>query len=302
MKYGIIGTGAIGGFYGGKLARAGQEVHFLLHKDYEYVKQNGLQVDSSDGAFHLDGVNAYNDTTAMPPCDVVLVCLKSVNNNMLKTLLPPLLHERTLVVLIQNGIGVEEDVQRNFLDVQLAAGLAFICSAKTEPGRVNHQCYGSINLANYSCRDEALMEAVVAEFREAGIETGFVEYHEARWKKAVWNMPFNGMTVALHAQTDELLKNPSTRQLIRDQMMEVIGAAQHLGVKNVDEAFVEKMIRMTDEMTPYSPSMRLDYDFHRKMEIYYLYTRPIEIAREAGFRMPKLEMLEAELKFLEKNL
>lgn len=302
MRYGIIGTGAIGGYYGAKLAWAGQEVHFLLHKDYEYVKQNGLQVDSCDGSFHLNGVNAYNDTTAMPPCDVVLVCLKSINNGMLKTLLPPLLHQRTLVVLIQNGIGVEEDVQRDFPDVQLAAGLAFICSAKTEPGRVNHQCYGSINLANYSCRDEALMEAVVAEFREAGIETGFVEYHEARWKKAVWNMPFNGMTVALHAQTDELLKNPSTRQLIRDQMMEVVGAAQHLGVKNVDEAFVEKMIRMTDEMTPYSPSMRLDYDFHRKMEIYYLYTRPIEIAREAGFRMPKLEMLEAELKFLEKNL
>lgn len=302
MKYGIIGTGAIGGFYGGKLAKAGQEVHFLLHKDYEYVKQNGLQVDSCDGAFHLDGVNAYNDTTAMPPCDVVLVCLKSINNGMLKTLLPPLLHQRTLVVLIQNGIGVEEDVQRDFPGVQLAAGLAFICSAKTEPGRVNHQCYGSINLANYSCRDEALMAAVVAEFREAGIETGFVEYHEARWKKAVWNMPFNGMTVALHAQTDELLKHPETRQLIRDQMMEVVGASRALGVNGVDEAFVEKMIRMTDEMTPYSPSMRLDYDFHRPMEIHYLYTRPIEIAREAGYRMPKLEMLEAELKFLEKNL
>ena len=298
----IIGTGAIGGFYGGKLAKAGQEVHFLLHKDYEYVKQNGLQVDSCDGSFHLDGVNAYNDTTAMPPCDVVLVCLKSINNGMLKTLLPPLLHQRTLVVLIQNGIGVEEDVQRDFPGVQLAAGLAFICSAKTEPGRVNHQCYGSINLANYSCRDEALMAAVVAEFREAGIETGFVEYHEARWKKAVWNMPFNGMTVALHAQTDELLMHPETRQLIRDQMMEVVGASRALGVNGVDEAFVEKMIRMTDEMTPYSPSMRLDYDFHRPMEIHYLYTRPIEIAREAGYRMPKLEMLEAELKFLEKNL
>ena len=302
MKYGIIGTGAIGGFYGGKLAKEGQEVHFLLHKDYEYVKQNGLQVDSCDGSFHLDGVNAYNDTTAMPPCDVVLVCLKSINNGMLKTLLPPLLHQRTLVVLIQNGIGVEEDVQRDFPGVQLAAGLAFICSAKTEPGRVNHQCYGSINLANYSCCDEALMAAVVAEFREAGIETGFVEYHEARWKKAVWNMPFNGMTVALHAQTDELLKHPETRQLIRDQMMEVVGASRALGVNGVDEAFVEKMIRMTDEMTPYSPSMRLDYDFHRPMEIHYLYTRPIEIAREAGYRMPKLEMLEAELKFLEKNL
>lgn len=299
MRYGIIGTGAIGGYYGAKLAHAGRDVHFLLRSDYEYVKQHGLQIDSCNGSFHLKDVNAYQHTEDMPPCDVVLVCLKSVNNDKLQALLPPLLHAHTLVVLIQNGIGVEEDVQKMFPDVQLAAGLAFICSSKTEPGIVSHQCYGSINLANYSCRDEALMQAVVDEFREAGIETGFVEYHEARWKKAVWNMPFNGMTVALHTQTDLLLKNKSTRQLIHDQMMEVVSTAQHLGVKNVDASFVDKMIEMTDAMTPYSPSMRLDYDFHRRMEIYYLYTRPIEIAREAGCRMPKLEMLEAELRFLE---
>ena len=301
MRYGIIGSGAIGGYYGGKLARAGQDVHFLFRSDYEYVKENGLQVDSCNGSFHIKA-KAYCNTANMPQCDVVLVCLKSVNNGKLKELLPPLLHPQTLVVLIQNGIGVEQDVQQMFPDVQLAAGLAFICSAKMEQGRVNHQCYGSTNLANYSCRDEALMQKVVDEFREAGVETGFVEYQEARWKKAVWNMPFNGMTVALHTQTDLLLKHPDTRRLIREQMMEVVGAAQALGVNGVDEAFVEKMIEMTDAMTPYSPSMRLDYDFHRKMEIYYLYTRPIEIARKAGFRMPKLEMLEAELKFLEKNL
>ena len=299
MRYGVIGTGAIGGYYGAKLAYAGQEVHFLLRSDYEYVKQHGLQVDSCNVSFHLTDVNAYQHTADMPQCDVVLVCLKSVNNSILQSLLPPLLHSHTLVVLIQNGIGVEEDVQKMFPDVQLAAGLAFICSAKTKPGIVNHQCYGSINLANYSCHDVALMQTVVDEFRAANIETGLVEYHEARWKKAVWNMPFNGMTVALHTQTDQLLKNKATRQLIREQMMEVVNAAQHLGVKNLDEAFVDKMIETTDAMTPYSPSMRLDYDFHRKMEIYYLYTRPIEIAREAGFRMQKLEMLEAELRFLE---
>ena len=302
MKYGIIGTGAIGGYYGAKLAHAGQEVHFLLHRDYEYVRQHGLQVNSCDGSFHLDNVNVYQRAEDMPQCDVVLVGLKSVNNDKLQSLLPPLLHAHTLVVLIQNGIGVEEDVQQMFPDVQLAAGLAFICSAKTEPGLVSHQCYGSINLANYSCKDEALMQTVVDEFRQAGIETGLVEYHEARWKKAVWNMPFNGMTVALHTQTDQLLKNQSTRQLIREQMMEVVSAAQHLGVKNLDESFVDKMIETTDAMTPYSPSMRLDYDFLRPMEIYYLYTRPLEIAREAGCPMPKLEMLEAELRFLEADL
>ena len=84
-------------------------------------------------------------------------------------------------------------------------------------------------------------------------------------------------------------------------MMEVVTTAQHLGVKNIDESFVDKMIEMTDAMIPYSPSMRLDYDFHRPMEIYYIYSRPLEIAREAGCRMSKLEMLEAELRFLEED-
>jgi 2-dehydropantoate 2-reductase len=117
-------------------------------------------------------------------------------------------------------------------------------------------------------------------------------------EEGVWNMPFNGMTVALNTRTDLLLKNPSTRQLIRDLMMEVVEASRALGISGVDEAFAEKMIQMTDEMTPYSPSMKLDFDFHRPMEIHYLYTRPIEIARAAGYRMHKLEMLEAELRFL----
>ena len=299
MRYGIIGTGAIGGYYGGKLAHSGQEVHFLFHKDYEFVRENGLQVDSCDGSFHLDQVNAYASTTDMPKCDVILVGLKTINNHMLPKLLPPLLHENSVVVLVQNGIGVEADVQQMFPNTALIAGLAFICSAKTEPGRVNHQCYGSINLGNYSCKDESLFNAILNDFTNAGIQAGSVPYEEARWKKAVWNMPFNGMTVALNTQTDLLLKNPSTRQLIRDLMMEVIDAARHLGVTGLDETFADKMIETTDAMTPYSPSMKLDFDFHRPIEIHYIYTRPIEIARAAGFRMAKLEMLEAELRFLQ---
>ena len=138
----------------------------------------------------------------------------------------------------------------------------------------------------------------MADFQSAGINTHCVEYYEARWKKSVWNMPFNGMTVVLNTSTDLLLKNPSTRSLIRDLMMEVIGAAQHLGVHNIDASFAEKMLVSTDAMVPYLPSMKLDYDHHRPMEIDYLYTRPIAEARKAGYPMPKLEMLETELRFL----
>ena len=298
MRYAVIGTGAIGGYYGAKLARSGQEVHFLLHRDYDYVVEHGLRVDSCDGGVLLPEVHAWQTTADIPQADVVIVGLKSVNNELLDTLLPPLLKPDTLVLLIQNGIGLEYDLQQRFPQVWLAAGLAFICSAKTEPGVINHQFYGHINIGNYSCPDASRMAALIAEFQAAGVRATEVEYHEARWKKAVWNMPFNGMTVALNTSTDRLLAHPATMALIRSQMMEVIGAAQALGVRGLDASFADKMIRNTLDMVPYSPSMKLDYDFHRPMEIYYLYTRPIAEAAKVGFEMPRLQMLESELLFL----
>jgi 2-dehydropantoate 2-reductase len=163
---------------------------------------------------------------------------------------------------------------------------------------VSHQFFGSINLGNYSC-DEARYHELLADFQEVGIQAFEVPYLEARWKKAVWNMPFNGMTVALNTSTDQLMKNPATRQLIYEQMMEVVGAANALGIRELTSEFADQMMAMTDAMIPYSPSMKLDFDFHRRMEIPYLYTRPIAEAKKVGFEMPKLAMLEAELKFLE---
>ena len=297
LTYSVIGSGAVGGYYGGRLAKAGRTVRFLLRSDYEYVREHGLQVDSVDGSFHLQPLEAYNDTRAMPKSDVVLVALKTTTNHRLPQLLAPIVDEKTLVVLIQNGIGVEADVQQMFPNLQLVAGLAFICSAKTSPGRVSHQCYGSINFGNYSASPEAVA-LLLDDFLQAGVKAAEVPYLEARWRKAVWNMPFNGMTVALNTSTDQLLRCPATRLLIRRQMLEVVGAARAQGVEALTDDFADEMLRMTDAMVPYSPSMKLDYDFHRAMEIHYLYTRPIEEARRAGFAMPRLAMLEAELKFL----
>ncbi|MBR5480429.1 MAG: 2-dehydropantoate 2-reductase, partial [Bacteroidaceae bacterium] len=185
MKYAIIGTGAVGGYYGGRLANAGHDVHFLLHSDYEFVRKNGMQVDSCNGSFHLPRPNVYHSVHDMPQADVVIVALKTTRNALLAELLPPLLHPQTLVLLIQNGIGLEPDVQKMFPGLWLAAGLAFICSAKSGPGQVNHQCYGHINIGNYSCPNARVMEQLIADFNASGIKAAEVEYHEARWKKAV---------------------------------------------------------------------------------------------------------------------
>ena len=298
MKYAVIGTGAVGGYFGAKLAKAGHEVHFLLHSDYEYVREHGMQIDSYRGSFHLDHVHAHRTTDDMPQCDVVIVGLKTTRNELLRELLPPVLHEHSLVLLIQNGIGVEADVQKMLPGVALAGGMAFICSAKVGPGHINHQFYGRINLGNYSCHDQHPVDSLIEELHAADIGAVEMEYNEARWHKALWNMPFNGMTVALECQTDELLDNPDTCELVRQQMLEVIGAARALGVKSMTDDMADAMIASTRKMVPYSPSMKLDHDYHRPMEIYYLYTRPIEEAARAGFAMPRLKMLEAQLKFI----
>ena len=299
MIYSIIGTGGIGGYYGGCLARAGKEVHFLLHKDYNFVREHGLQVNSWRGGFHLDGVNAYDKSTDMPASDVVIVALKSINNPLLKDLLPPLLKPDTLVLLIENGIGVEAQVQAMFPQALLAAGLAFICTAKTGPGVVHHQDFGKLTIAPYTPGAEQRTAEVIRDFTEAGVKAVTAEYLEARWKKQVWNMPFNGMTVALNTSTDALMANPSTAALIRAQMLEVIAAARALGVKNIDESFADLMLETTAGMKPYAPSMKLDHDFGRPMEIGAIYTEALRQAREAGCPMPRLEMLEAQLRFIE---
>lgn len=298
LKYAIVGTGAIGGYYGAMLARAKKEVHFLLHSDYEYVLNNGLQIDSVNGDFHLDRVNAYDSTSKMPKCDVVFVCLKTTNNSILSELLPPLLHENTWVVMIQNGIGVEKFMNGLFPKTRFAAGTAFICSGKVGQGHINHQDFGLLQISPYESNPDAVLEQVVADLKESNVPAKILEYTFARWSKCVWNIPFNGLTVVMNATTKDLVENVATEKLCKDICLEVIAAANKCGA-NIDISAAENTIVTTKQMVAYSPSMKLDYDFHRPMEIQCLYTNAIEEAAEHGADMPLTRMLEEQLRFIQ---
>ena len=138
---------------------------------------------------------------------------------------------------------------------------------------------------------------MVDELNHAGVKAAEVEYHEARWKKAVWNLCFNGLTVALDARTDQLVANPDTAALCHSLMSEVIEAAQACGVATLRPSLAESMMKMTREMTPYAPSMKVDYDKRRPMELYYLYARPVAEAARHGYDMKQARMLHALLAF-----
>jgi len=301
LKYAVIGTGAIGGFYGGKLAQAGKEVHFLLRSDYKIVKEKGLRVNSINGDFQVNPINAYQSIHDMPVCDVVLVGLKTTSNDILPELLQPILHKNSMVVLIQNGLGIEQKLAQSLPETGIAGGLAFICSQKNSPGIITHLDLGKINLSLFQ-GNQTLLQQIGNDFKEAGIAAKVAENLDYfRWHKLLWNVPFNGMCVVLNTSTDKLMNNEATRKLAREIMFEVVGAAQKCG-HNLSDDLPDKMIQLTAEMKPYAPSMKLDYDNRRPMEIEAIYSAPIRAARAAGFEMKKTEMLEQQLKFIASNL
>jgi 2-dehydropantoate 2-reductase len=302
IRYGVIGTGALGGFYGGKLAKAGHEVHFLFRSDFEYVRKHGLRVDSVNGDFHLSEVNAYRDSHEMPLCDIILVCLKTTGNRQLPEMIKPMLHPNSVVVLLQNGLGLEEDLSKQLPGAAIAGGLAFICSNKVGPGHIHHLDYGKLNIGSHNVPDPEILNRVVADFQLAGVHAELsANLRFARWQKLVWNIPFNGMTVVLNTTTDRLMANESTCELSRELMLEVIRGANACGVP-LKESLAQQMIEMTIKMKPYAPSMKLDYDHRRAMEIEYIYSKPIQTAQDAGFVMHKISMLEKQLRFIQAHL
>jgi 2-dehydropantoate 2-reductase len=306
-SYAIIGTGALGGFYGAKLQQAGLEVHFLVNSDYEHVKKSGLTIQSKDGDFQLTSVAAYHHSSQMPACDVVIVCLKTTHNHLLAKILPDLLQPSSIVIVLQNGLGTEAEIARSLNPhQQIWGGLCFICSNKIAPGHIHHLDYGEIKLGAYGANYQAvpvtpMMESIAADFRRAGIPVLLSDnLLLARWQKLVWNIPYNGLSVVLNATTDRLMANPATSALVERLMGEVQVAAAAYDCHIADE-FIQTMLDYTVKMTPYRTSMKIDYDEGRPLEIGAMFGNPLAFARDRGVDLPSIEMLYRQLQFLAHN-
>jgi len=299
-SYAIIGTGALGGFYGARLQHAGCELHFLLHSDYEHVREHGLICESPDGDFTLPKVNAYSDARQMPKCDVVCVCLKTTQNHLLPQLLPPLVKDYSVVLVMQNGLGVEEEIANIVGAQHVVGGLCFLCSNKVGPGHIRHLGYTLVALAELAtCGISQRMRAIADDLQRAQVATELAENLAiARWQKLVWNIPYNGLSVVLDATTAELMANPHTRQLVEDIMWEVVADARACGTA-VPDRIVAKMLANTEKMTPYRTSMKIDYDERRPLEVEAIFGNPLHAVQKVGVESPLLGQLYRQLKFLD---
>ena len=178
--YAIIGSGALGGFYGAKLQKAGLEVHLLLHSDYHHVLENGIVIKSKHGDFKLSQVNAYKNTNQMPKCDVILIGLKTTQNNLLAKFLPPLLKENTVVLLLQNGLSAEPEVAKIVGEQRLIGGISHLASNKLSFGYIHHIDDGSIRIGRYARNYQLAqitnkMREITHDFKISGVPVYFTE-------------------------------------------------------------------------------------------------------------------------------
>jgi 2-dehydropantoate 2-reductase len=312
MKITVVGPGAVGSYYGAKLTRANEDVHFLLRSDYDAVKRNGVFIRSPEGDF-----NARPKCARTPDeigvSDLVLIALKTTANDQFPKLLPPLVGPKTAVLTLQNGLGNEEELAKLFPVEQILGGLCFVCLNRTAPGVVQHMAHGLIILGEFQRWPEPRTHDIASSFRNAGINCKVAEnLIHANWDKLVWNIPFNGLGVAATAgyealinpqslvanrqslgpvlTTDKLLVDLRWENLVREVMHEVITAAGALGYKTPLE-FAEKQIERTRSMGSYKASTLVDWEQGRALELESLFLEPLRQAKKAGAKVPRLESL-----------
>lgn len=299
----IVGCGAVGQYYGAMLAKSGLSVRFLLRSDYEYVRQNGIDVRSIRGDFHVP-VQACKDPSECRGSDLIFVSLKTTARDYLADLLPQIAGPSSYVFTVQNGLGNEEFISRFVPVERIIGGVAFVCLNRVSQGCVSHTAFGMLKAQEMSPEsDPSFLLKIQELFTSAGIDFIITDSLKSiKWEKLVWNIPFNGLSGALGgADTQTLLKHKPTYALIEALMKEVLANAHAQGIPLQDSLIIQN-IEKTLPMGPYLTSMALDRKHGNALEAETIVGEPLRRGLAKGLKLPYTEALYASLSYYNQYL
>lgn len=302
MKALVIGTGAVGSFYGALLARQDVEVSVVARSDYERIKKNGIQILSKNDQYEFCPHQVLRSAAELgEKPDYVLLCIKVVEGADRVGLLKDAVGPDTAIVLISNGIDIEQEIAEAFPHNELISGLAFICVTRMAPGQIWHQAYGRLALGNYPRGFSEKTKALCALYEQAGIPcVASPDIVTARWQKCVWNAVFNPLSVLSGGLTtaDILATQEVICRAIMKEVVDIAKAAGHPLAEDV----VDLNIASTHKMPPYKTSMLLDFEAGRPMETEAILGNAVRCGRRFGIAIPHLESVYALMKLRELRL
>lgn len=294
---GIVGSGSIGIYFGTRLGTAGASVRFLMRGDLAAVRARGSVIlRERTGVLELRPALAFGSPAEVGKVDLAIVSLKTTSSAAAAGLVGPLLGPKTVILTLQNGLGADEFLAGHFGAERIAGGLVFMACMRTGPGEVKGFSPPIISIGRFGGPPGARVLELAAQLKASGMAISVVDnLLEARWRKLVWNVPFNGLTVAEGVPTDRICADPVLAQEVRALMREIQRAGRAFGFE-IPDGFLTAQFDATPPMGPYQPSSLVDFLAGREVEVEAIWGEPLRRAQAKGVDMPRLAALYARLR------
>jgi 2-dehydropantoate 2-reductase len=298
----IIGAGAVGALFGSALARQGAQVSVVCRSDYDVVSREGYAIRSQTfGDHHFRPARVFRDVAdCVESQDFVVLTVKVLPSLDRVALLRPAVGPQTTIVLIENGIDIEAEIAAAFPDNEVLSSLAFVGVGRGAPGEIVHQTLGSLVLGAYPSGYGESAEKLAALFVAGGVPCKLTDnVVGARWQKAVWNAPFNPLSILGGVlDTGAMLRTDADRAFVRKAMQEVCEVAAAAGFPQSPK-LPDAMIANTLAMPAYKTSMALDYENGRPLEIEAILGNVVRAGQKVGVATPTLAALYAIAKMVD---
>jgi 2-dehydropantoate 2-reductase len=300
MRIAVMAAGAVGGYFGARLAEAGHDVIFFARgANLESIRKNGLRIESALGNLHLTSVNVTDDPKSVAPVDIVLFAVKLWDLETAAQSLRPLIGPNTQVITLQNGIDAVERVAPILGAEHVAGGTAQIVSVIASPGVIKHSSKVAIIRCGHLDRHtDPTLAAFIAAGNKAGFDIALSDDIERDlWAKFVMLAGTSGITAATRFSMGPVLADPDTRALYLALMQEVVDVGRAKGV-NLPEDLAQERLRFIEGNFPPSmkASMANDLERGNRLELDWLAGKVVELGRTLKVPTPANQAVYAVLK------
>lgn len=302
MRIAIFGSGGVGGYFGGRLAQAGEDVTFIARGEHlQALRKSGLKVDSIDGDFIVHPVKATAEPSEVPPVDLVIVAVKAWQVPDAARAIKPMVGAGTTVLPLQNGVDAPSQLAAELGTEAVIGGLCKIVSFIVAPGHIHHAGFEpSVVFGELDNRSSERVERIYEIFTRAGVKaTIAADIQVALWTKFLFISAFSGVGALTGKPAGKIRSNPETRALLSRAMEEVCALAQARGITLPAES-VEKALASVDALPDEATSsMQRDIAAGKASELESQNGAVVRMAKESGIEAPTHESIYRALKSLE---
>lgn len=302
MRIAVMGAGAVGCYFGAKLAAAGHQLVFIARgKHLEEMRRTGLKINSPNGDLRISNALFSDHPGAFGTVDLVLFCVKSYDTERAAKALAPMLSNATWILSLQNGIDNPEKIARLWGVQRTLAGVVYIGAQIASPGVVLHSAGGKIVFGQSGGNNTAEADGIERTLSAAGINCAINENIETvQWTKLLWNAPFCAISSLARANMKEILESDTLTQLAIDCMKEVQAAAFTRGI-DLPSALFEETIAFSRGLDTFKPSMLQDLEARKPLEYEAFNGIVVRLMQQSGKQAPINQSFYALLQQLDKT-